>query len=144
MLIDGFWFPAALGVLLGGSAWLTYGGHARPSALSLGLFMSAVLLVIGDAGATQMIQFATTADPLFKQEREANARFYLWGRSRWRYLAACVSGALVWLGAKVGLSGSEQRTVFFAGVVLYAAPFLFDLTRSLREARGLFPPSGAQ
>jgi hypothetical protein len=61
-----------------------------------------------------------------------------------QHTAVSATASQDWLGAKIGLSDSEQTIVFFAGMALYAVPFLFDLARSLREARRLFPRSGTQ
>jgi len=144
LLLEGFGFPMALGVVLGAFAFITSGDGAHPSSISDELFMSAILLTIVDPGATQMIMYVTPASLPDEQRREANARFYAWERARVRYLVAFISGTSIGLSQAVVPSEPEQTIVFFAAFGLYAIPFIRGLILSLREAKRLFPSSGAR
>jgi len=88
--------------------------------------------------------YATLAMPGDEQEREANARFYAFKRGRLRYLTALVLGAIVWLATPYASRDNKSSLLTLAAIGVYAIPFVVDLVHSLREAKQLFPSTGAR
>jgi hypothetical protein len=106
----------------------------------MGLYTLGILVGGLDGfGTPRVVSYATIRGPQ-QREDEANARFYVWQRARRRYVAALLLSVSVVLSMMFFTSEAAQVAGFAVPFGLYWLLWGFDIVRSLREAKALFPP----
>jgi len=141
-ILDRWWFPAAVGSLVFGVAIIidmnSPSGPPGPLATALCTFGLTVGMLDG-FGSGRVISYSTVRGP---EERtvEAEARFYEWNRARRRYAIAVILSLVSAVGVATLRREDLNSFAFMSGYVLYMPVWAFDLYRSLREAKKLFPP----
>lgn len=109
----------------------------------MGLFTFGILTGMLDGlGSWKVVSYGTIQGPE-ERESEAMARLFAWKRARWRYGLAFLLSVLTWIALTRIRSEDGLVAAILAPTIIYCGLWGFDLTRSLREAKRLFPPETA-
>ena len=139
-LWDRWWLPAGAGTISFAVAisTATQGVALRPWQWVFAFFGLCVGMLDG-FGSYQVISYGTLRGPQ-QREDEANARFFVWERARWRYALALLLSFATAAALPSTQSDEAGLSVVLGAMAIYFAMWVFDLVRSWREAKRLFPP----